>query len=204
MANVLNNAVKYTDAGGRIGLSAERENDQVLIRVRDSGIGMSQETLPHIFELFVQSERGLDRSQGGLGIRSDSGQEPGGDARRQHHRLGEGPGRGSEFVVSLEHACRAAIGPAPDRTKKPRTRSLRRPGAAFSSSTTTLTPPRALQCSCNCKGIMLTSSMTAERFRKPSVPIILTSSSSISDCPAWTALRSPASCGSNTRGGNWC
>ena len=101
VANVLNNAVKYTDAGGRIGLSTERENDQVLIRVRDSGIGMSQETLPHIFELFVQSERGLDRSQGGLGIgltlAKSLAEMHGGSITASS----EGPGRGSEFVVRL-------------------------------------------------------------------------------------------------------
>ena len=67
LANLLNNAAKYTDSGGRIGLTAVRDNDELVIRIRDSGIGMKAEMLPHIFELFVQSEQGLDRARGGLG-----------------------------------------------------------------------------------------------------------------------------------------
>ena len=66
--NLLNNAVKYTPEGGAIVCEAAREGDEAVLRVRDTGIGIAQETLPHVFELFVQGERSLDRSEGGLGI----------------------------------------------------------------------------------------------------------------------------------------
>jgi PAS domain S-box-containing protein len=68
LVNVLNNAAKYTDPGGRIDLSAERQGDHVVLRVRDTGVGIPAELLPRIFDIFVQGDRSLDRSQGGLGI----------------------------------------------------------------------------------------------------------------------------------------
>src|SRR5262249_26089067 len=66
LANVLNNAAKYTEKGGRVSLSAERNDSQVVVCVRDTGIGIPPEILPHIFDLFTQADRALDRSQGGL------------------------------------------------------------------------------------------------------------------------------------------
>jgi PAS domain S-box-containing protein len=101
VANLLNNAAKYTEGAGRIWLSAEQEGDAVVLRVRDTGIGIRQELLPQIFDLFVQSDRALDRAQGGLGI-----------GLTLVHRLVEmhggtvaahsaGQGQGSEFVVRL-------------------------------------------------------------------------------------------------------
>src|SRR5262249_36334182 len=68
LTNLLANAIKYTDDGGQIGITAERVGDEMAIRVRDTGIGMAAEVLPRIFGLFVQGERRLDRAQGGLGI----------------------------------------------------------------------------------------------------------------------------------------
>ncbi|HEV3118413.1 MAG TPA: hybrid sensor histidine kinase/response regulator, partial [Gemmataceae bacterium] len=68
LGNLLNNAAKYTEEGGRINLSAEVEAPNVIIRVRDSGIGIGPEVLPRIFDLFIQADRSLDRAQGGLGI----------------------------------------------------------------------------------------------------------------------------------------
>ena len=68
VVNLLTNAAKYTDDGGRIWLSVEQASDATVLRVRDSGIGISPELLPRIFDLFTQAERSLDRSQGGLGI----------------------------------------------------------------------------------------------------------------------------------------
>ena len=68
LANLLNNAAKYTDRKGRIALTAEQEGAEVVFRVRDSGIGIPASALPTIFELFTQVEQTLDRSQGGLGI----------------------------------------------------------------------------------------------------------------------------------------
>src|SRR5260370_471292 len=68
LMNLLNNAVKYTDPGGEITLAVERENDDIVIRVRDTGIGIAQDMITRIFDLFVQADRRLNRSQGGVGI----------------------------------------------------------------------------------------------------------------------------------------
>lgn len=66
--NLLTNAAKYTPDRGQVSLTVEQAADEAIIRVRDTGVGISAELLPHIFELFTQAERSLDRSQGGLGI----------------------------------------------------------------------------------------------------------------------------------------
>ncbi|MEO8495019.1 MAG: PAS domain S-box protein, partial [Planctomycetota bacterium] len=66
--NLLNNASKYTDSKGRIELTASCEQEQAVIIVKDTGIGIESDLLPKVFELFTQSSRSLDRSQGGLGI----------------------------------------------------------------------------------------------------------------------------------------
>src|SRR5690606_37030856 len=66
--NLLNNAAKYTPAGGRIELIVEPVERGVAIRVRDNGVGIDADLLPHIFDLFTQSKRSVERSQGGLGI----------------------------------------------------------------------------------------------------------------------------------------
>ena len=68
VANLLNNASKYTPEGGRIRLTAAASKGVATITVEDNGSGIDPELLPRIFELFVQGDRGLDRSQGGLGI----------------------------------------------------------------------------------------------------------------------------------------
>ena len=68
LSNLLHNAAKYTDAGGAITLGVTAASDYLELEVRDSGIGISAQLLPHVFDLFVQSERTLDRAQGGLGI----------------------------------------------------------------------------------------------------------------------------------------
>jgi PAS domain S-box-containing protein len=68
IANLLTNAAKYTEPGGQILITAAGENDEIVVRVRDSGSGLAPEMLPHIFNMFVQGDRTLDRSQGGLGI----------------------------------------------------------------------------------------------------------------------------------------
>jgi PAS domain S-box-containing protein len=68
IANILTNAAKYTDPGGEIRLEVRTQDTTVVIAISDSGIGIPAELLPQIFELFVQGDRSLDRSQGGLGI----------------------------------------------------------------------------------------------------------------------------------------
>ena len=68
LTNLLNNAAKYTEPGGRIALTAVRDGDEVVVGVRDTGVGIAPEMLPRIFELFTQEGRSADRAQGGLGI----------------------------------------------------------------------------------------------------------------------------------------
>ncbi len=68
LGNVLQNAAKYTQAGGHICVSVSTDDGRVAIRIRDNGPGIEPELLPHLFDIFVQSKRTLDRSQGGLGL----------------------------------------------------------------------------------------------------------------------------------------
>ncbi len=68
LSNLLNNAAKYTDSGGSIALISRASDTQIEFEVQDNGSGISSELLPHVFELFVQSDSTLDRAQGGLGI----------------------------------------------------------------------------------------------------------------------------------------
>jgi signal transduction histidine kinase len=67
-ANLLNNAAKYTERGGHIGLTVRREGGEVAVSVRDNGVGIPAPMLPRIFEMFTQVDRSLEKSQGGLGI----------------------------------------------------------------------------------------------------------------------------------------
>jgi two-component system CheB/CheR fusion protein len=109
--NLLNNSAKYTQEGGRISLSVERQNELAIIRVRDNGMGIAPELLPSIFELFTQAERTIDRSQGGLGIGLTIVRrlvEMQGGSVEAHS---EGPGRGSEFIVKIPVA--PALRPEP-------------------------------------------------------------------------------------------
>jgi PAS domain S-box-containing protein len=99
--NLLNNAAKYTERGGRIWLTADREDGEVIVRVKDTGVGIAPEKLPRLFEMFYQADRSFERSQGGLGIglslvrrlvESHGG-------RVDAHSTGAG--KGSEFTISL-------------------------------------------------------------------------------------------------------
>jgi PAS domain S-box-containing protein len=67
-SNLLTNSAKYTKRGGRIGLAAERRGGEVVVSVRDTGIGIPAEALPHIFDMFSQVDRSIERATGGLGI----------------------------------------------------------------------------------------------------------------------------------------
>src|SRR5207248_1456966 len=100
-ANLLNNAAKYTDVGGSIWLRAERQSPYVVVRVKDTGIGMTAEMCVQAFALFTQDERALQRAQGGLGIGLTLVRAlvemHGGSVQA----MSDGPGRGSEFVVRL-------------------------------------------------------------------------------------------------------
>ncbi|HEU4922482.1 MAG TPA: PAS domain S-box protein [Burkholderiales bacterium] len=101
VANLLNNAAKYTSSGGRVELAVRREGGEALISVRDNGIGIPQELLPRVFDTFAQAGERRGQAEGGLGIGLAL-------ARRLVELHGgrvearsEGPGRGSEFVVHL-------------------------------------------------------------------------------------------------------
>ena len=101
LANLLTNAVKYTPPPGRIEVSVRRESGQAVFSVRDSGLGLEPELLPRIFDLFVQGERGLDRSQGGLGIGLTLVKRIAELHGGRVEARSEGAGKGSEFVVHL-------------------------------------------------------------------------------------------------------
>jgi two-component system CheB/CheR fusion protein len=104
--NLLNNAAKYTPEGGRIGLSVTVEEQaglgrRAVVRVVDSGVGISQDMLSKVFDLFIQADHTIERSEGGLGIGLTL-------VRRLAEMHGgsvtcssRGPGQGSEFTVTL-------------------------------------------------------------------------------------------------------
>ena len=101
VANLLTNAVKYTPPPGRIEVSVRREDGEAVFSVRDSGLGLEPELLPRIFDLFVQGERGLDRSQGGLGIGLTLVRRIAELHDGRVEARSEGAGKGSEFIVHL-------------------------------------------------------------------------------------------------------
>jgi signal transduction histidine kinase len=109
IGNLLTNATKYTEASGHIWISAERVGNHVVLRVRDSGIGIASDMLSHIFELFVQVDQTATRSQGGLGIGltlvKNLVEMHKGDVTANS----QGLGKGSEFVVRLPLATHETV-----------------------------------------------------------------------------------------------
>jgi CheY-like chemotaxis protein len=122
VGNLLNNACKFTDRGGRVSLSVEADSAQAVIRVRDNGIGIAAENLSRVFEMFTQVDTSLERSRDGLGIGLTLVKalvEMHGGSVQVHS---EGLGRGSEFVVHL---------PVADETHRPVAEAaVKAPGAA--------------------------------------------------------------------------
>jgi signal transduction histidine kinase len=99
--NLLLNAAKYTDAGGTVGLFVERDEVDAIVRIRDSGIGIAPEVLPHVFDLFVQADPSSGRADAGLGIGLALVRSL---VERHGGRVtvvSAGPGHGSEFTVRL-------------------------------------------------------------------------------------------------------
>jgi signal transduction histidine kinase len=101
ITNLVVNALKYTDAGGRIAVEVDAAGDEAIVRVRDTGIGITPELLPRLFDLFAQGGQTLDRSQGGLGIGLTL-------VRRLVELQGgrveawsDGPGCGSLFTITM-------------------------------------------------------------------------------------------------------
>jgi CheY-like chemotaxis protein/anti-sigma regulatory factor (Ser/Thr protein kinase) len=104
VSNLLTNAAKYTEIGGRITVEGTCEGGDVVLRVRDTGIGITPEMLPRVFDLFIQEPQALDRSQGGLGlglpiVRSLVALHGG-----TVNAYSEGEGRGTEFTIRLPAA----------------------------------------------------------------------------------------------------
>lgn len=107
VSNLLTNAAKYTPRGGCVSVSAMRRGADVVLSVRDTGIGIPADMLPHVFELFVQGKQASDRAAGGLGlglaIVRNLVERHGGRVEAQS----DGPGLGSQFTVLLPHADQA-------------------------------------------------------------------------------------------------
>jgi CheY-like chemotaxis protein/anti-sigma regulatory factor (Ser/Thr protein kinase) len=101
LSNLLNNACRFTDRGGEISVSAERDGNDAVVRVRDTGVGIAREELPRIFDMFAQAKGSHDRRGGGLGIGLSLAQSivalHGGSIEARS----EGAGRGSEFIVRV-------------------------------------------------------------------------------------------------------
>jgi CheY-like chemotaxis protein len=101
VGNLLNNACKFTHKGGRIDLACSREENEAIITVRDTGIGIAAEHMPHIFEMFMQADTSLERSVSGLGIGlmlvKDLVEQHGGSVQARS----AGVGQGAEFEVRL-------------------------------------------------------------------------------------------------------
>ena len=132
--NLLTNAIKYTPPGGAICISVKPIDGTAELRVRDNGIGMAPELLPRVFDLFTQSDRALDRSQGGLGIgltlvRSLIEMHDG-------HVIAKSDGAGTQSSGVHHHA------PAP-RRRLPRPRTAGFAEAGKRSSPTAKGPPRS-------------------------------------------------------------
>ena len=107
-ANLLTNAAKYTEAGGRVTIQGHRDGSDIVISVSDTGRGMSPEMLPRVFELFVQEQQNLDRSLGGLGlglaIVKNLVLMHGGSVEARS----AGPAQGSTFIVRLPAVASAS------------------------------------------------------------------------------------------------
>jgi PAS domain S-box-containing protein len=126
LSNLLNNAAKYTERGGRIALSARREGAEVLVRVEDTGIGIEPEMLPRVFGPFFQVDRSAARSQGGMGVGLALVRKLVEMHGGRVQAASGGPGRGSKFTVRL---------PAPGKTRQsdhPRTDAENSPRAPAS------------------------------------------------------------------------
>ena len=116
VGNLLDNAIKYTEEGGHIRLTARVEGPDVVIAVRDSGVGIAGDLLPHVFDLFTQADRSLARRQGGLGIGLTLVRRLVDMHGGRVEATSEGPGRGSEFTIRLPWLAVDAAEPAAEPT----------------------------------------------------------------------------------------
>lgn len=120
LTNLLTNSLKYTPAGGAVTIGVETIDGDAVLRVRDTGVGIAPDLLPRVFDLFVQSERGLDRRDGGMGlglaIVRQLVEAHGG--RAEVHS--DGPDCGTEIIVRLPLVDRvaASAGAAPSSARR--------------------------------------------------------------------------------------
>lgn len=117
VANLLTNSAKYSSVGAQVELRAERHDDEVRVRVIDNGVGIAPELLGSVFDLFVQGARTLDRSEGGLGLGLSLVKSLVELHGGQVSAKSDGPGRGSEFSITLPLAApdQAQVGGRPTR-----------------------------------------------------------------------------------------
>jgi signal transduction histidine kinase/DNA-binding response OmpR family regulator len=120
IANLLNNAAKYTPEGGRIELVATVAEGEAAVVVRDNGVGIDRELLPRVFDLFSQGERSLDRSLGGLGVGLTVVQRLVELHQGRVEVASEGPGRGAEFRILLPCISEVPAGDAAPSREPPR------------------------------------------------------------------------------------
>lgn len=124
ITNLLMNAAKYTPHGGRIDVAVDRRGDEVALSIRDTGSGIAEAMLPHVFDLFAQAERTLDRAEGGMGIglavAKNLVELHGGRIEARS----DGPGTGSSFIMHLPvlasidpPAPLQGLGPCPTTTR---------------------------------------------------------------------------------------
>lgn len=128
VGNLLTNSAKYTEASGRIWLTVARENELAILKVRDTGIGISSDMLPHVFDLFVQADHAATRSQGGLGIGLTLVKnlvEMHGGTVAAHS---DGLGKGCDFVVHLPLLAPQSQKVADSPDEEPEQRVLRTSG----------------------------------------------------------------------------
>jgi signal transduction histidine kinase len=126
IVNLMTNACRYTDMGGVIRLSVTQSDNEALVSVRDTGIGLASDMLPRIFELYAQANRAAEQGGLGIGLTLVRGlvASHGGSVQA----FSDGPGRGSEFVVRLPLAARLEERPLPaepDRPEEPPSRGLK-------------------------------------------------------------------------------
>lgn len=125
LANLIVNAAKYTPDNGRIEIAALRDGSYVRIVVRDNGLGIAPSLLPHVFDIFVQGERGPDRREGGLGVGLTIVRAivelHGGTVRAES----DGPGQGATFVVEWPRATSDTVTAKMAALPQPSTRRLR-------------------------------------------------------------------------------
>jgi PAS domain S-box-containing protein len=124
VVNILTNAAKYTDPGGQISVCTRAEGASALIEVSDNGAGIAPGLLPRVFDLFVQSERTLDRAKGGLGIGLSVVKRLVEMHEGEVSAHSEGPGRGSTFVLRLPRIAHAEVDSSPAPFKAPRYRVM--------------------------------------------------------------------------------